>query len=461
MSRTRLAVIAALLALSFAAPAFARAPGESIADRSSDKLVDTVGSMQPLTLEQALALSEKQNRDIARAREYSNWVEGRYLEERARALPQITLSGHYNLSQSESQEAFGGGLDTTATGANLSLSQPLFTWGKLPAAIRVARSGRSLASEGIKTSRQAAVKTVTSAFYDVLLAREFAAIAREGLAQRERHRDETKKRYAAGTATDYDVLAAEVAADNIRPEAIRAENQVRSSRERLRFVIGLGPREVDAAGSLASALEAEIVPVLDYGQAYAEALSSRPELSSLRNSIEAARDLVTIAAAANKPGLDLNGTLGWNQVEMGPDTGKGTDWSAGIVLTWPLFDGFRTEGQVTAAESDLAGLRLREAELVDAIALEARDAVNAVREAGEIMRALTGTVSQAEKLLSMAEKGFELGVKTRLEVQDAQLNLSSAKGGLSRARRDYLVARVNLDFTTGRLCVEGCRVPGM
>jgi outer membrane protein TolC len=77
--------------------------------------------------------------------------------------------------------------------------------------------------------------------------------------------------------------------------------------------------------------------------------------------------------------------------------------------------------------------------------------VNAVRESEEIVRSLTGTVSQAERLLSMAEKGYELGVKTRLEVEDAELNLRQAKSSLSRARRDYLVSRVNLDWVTGTL----------
>ncbi len=66
-----------------------------------------------------------------------------------------------------------------------------------------------------------------------------------------------------------------------------------------------------------------------------------------------------------------------------------------------------------------------------------------------------GTVSQAERLLALAEKGFEYGVKTRLDVEDAELNLKQAKGNLARARRDYLVARVNLEFVKGTLGEEG------
>ncbi|MHB9096982.1 MAG: hypothetical protein ACYC5X_04075 [Syntrophales bacterium] len=44
-----------------------------------------------------------------------------------------------------------------------------------------------------------------------------------------------------------------------------------------------------------------------------------------------------------------------------------------------------------------------------------------------------------------------MGVKTRLEVEDAEFNLRQAKSSLSRERRDYIVARVNLDWVTGIL----------
>lgn len=78
-----------------------------------------------------------------------------------------------------------------------------------------------------------------------------------------------------------------------------------------------------------------------------------------------------------------------------------------------------------------------------------RTAVDAVQEAADVLTALAGTVKQAERLLFLSEKGFELGVKTRLEVQDAQSNLSLAKANFARAERDYRVARVNLEWVAG------------
>ncbi len=96
-------------------------------------------------------------------------------------------------------------------------------------------------------------------------------------------------------------------------------------------------------------------------------------------------------------------------------------------------------------------LSIDELKLRDAIAVEVRVALDAVREASEIVTAMSGTVTQAEKLLFLAEKGFELGVKTRLEVQDAEQNLNVARLSVARAQRDYRVAFVNLGWVTGTL----------
>ena len=51
---------------------------------------------------------------------------------------------------------------------------------------------------------------------------------------------------------------------------------------------------------------------------------------------------------------------------------------------------------------------------------------------------------QAQRLLQMSEKGFEYGVKTRLEVDDAQTSLLRAESNLLRAMRDHLAAKVTM-----------------
>ncbi len=181
------------------------------------------------------------------------------------------------------------------------------------------------------------------------------------------------------------------------------------------------------------------------------AREKRPDLADIRHRIGVNRELVVLANAQDKPRVDFKGQYGWNYLEQQTVSADGPSWSVGVQISYPFFDGFRTKGKAAQADSDLRRIQIDEAKQVDAVSLEARDAVNAIQESKEIVLALAGNVSQAERLLAMAEKGYELGVKTRLEVDDAELNHLQAKGSLSRARRDYLVARVNLQWVMGVL----------
>src|SRR3972149_12246093 len=94
---------------------------------------------QLLTLDQALAIADEQNRDIQKAREYSRWVYGKYVEERAQALPQLHLHGTQR--RDEVRQKLDGPLTVTpalsfvpgtyrtttdTTGSHLSLTQPIF-----------------------------------------------------------------------------------------------------------------------------------------------------------------------------------------------------------------------------------------------------------------------------------------------------------------------------------------------
>jgi HAE1 family hydrophobic/amphiphilic exporter-1 len=327
-----------------------------------------------------------------------------------------------------------------------SLSQALFTWGKIGAAIRAAKVGLLTADDELRIARQAAAQDVSAAFYNVLLAKELNVVARQALEQKARHFDEATKRLAAGVATDYDVLAAEVEVKNAQPEVIRTGNLVRRTRDRLRFLLAVED-EVDVVGTL----DVAKTPYPAYEEALQIARTRRPELARLRHTIGINEELVKIAQADNKPRVDFRANYGWRYLGVGSHEADGPDWSAGVYATWPLFDGFRTQGRVAQAKSDLSSLKLDERKLLDAISLDVRDAENALRVAGETLTALEGTVAQAERLLTMANKGFEYGVKTKLEVDDAQLNLSQAQASLAVARRDYLVNRVNLDWVMGVL----------
>jgi len=391
--------------------------------------------------------------------EFQNWVKGKYVEERAAALPQLLITSsagrQYDDSQQEffkgfpEQFAFGSlfSFEKDVATADIGLSQAVFTWGQIGAAIRAAKVGLAIADDQFRFYRQGVMRDVSARFYDVLLAKEVLAIAAENLDQKQRILDAARRKLSAGTATDYDVLAAEVDVENARPELIRADNLLRNTKERLNFLLGRQGGRVDAEGTLVTT----VTPYPIYSDVLDQALQYRPEVQELSHRREVSKEVVKVVGAGDKPRLDLQAGYGWRGYDTEDIDSDGEAWNAGLFLSFPVFDGLRTRGKVAQAKSDVLTSEIGEAKLRDAIFLEARASVDAVQEAGEILKALAGTVTQAERLLFMAEMGFEHGVKTRLDVQDAQVNLLSARVSLARARRDYQVSLVNLDWVSGTL----------
>ncbi len=405
-----------------------------------------------LSLQDALKLAADQNKDIKMAVAYRALVEGRYVEERSAALPKLSLGASMGRSTDETQTAISPMIPTTQKyyGGELTVSQPLFTWGQIGAAIRAAKIGLKTADDEMNLHRQAVARDVSAAFYDALLARELHDIAVSNLDQKQRHLDEAKRKFAAGTATDYDVLSADVSVSNARPDVIRTENLITISKERLGVLICLEGKTFDVKGEL----DAAPGEVPDSGESLEKALANRPELLELKNKIGMQKEAITVYNSMDKPRIDLMGSYGWRHLDVETNKADGEVSKAAVVMSFPFFDGMKTRGKVAQSRSDLSTMELQAEKLKDLIRLQTEESLSALKEAGEILKALEGVVTQAERLVAMAEKGFVHGVKTNLDVQDTQLALKEARGNLARARREYLVAQVTLKWVTGTLALE-------
>lgn len=169
---------------------------------------ENLNQVMSLSLEEALKLALGKNKDIQKAKEYRNLVEGRYVEERAAALPQLTGRAGISRDRDESQAAYNKffPVERETRNAGIGLNQVIYTFGQVDAAIRAAKIGLKTADDQLKISQQAVIKDVSAAFYDVLLAKELNKLAQENLEQKKRNHEESRKKAALGVGTDFDVL---------------------------------------------------------------------------------------------------------------------------------------------------------------------------------------------------------------------------------------------------------------
>lgn len=397
-----------------------------------------------ITLQESLDRTVEYSRQVLIANEGINTAEGFYIEQRAAAFPKIDGEVKALHAYDKSLEDLGGKAESNAFSASASLSQPLFTWGQIGAAVRAAKFDMKSAEQRVREARQLAMRQAATGFFDLLLTYELEKAARDRVAQRQRHLDETERRHQMDVSTDYDVLSARVSLTNARPGLTRAENDIRLAKDRLRYYMGI-EGDFEVSGSLTCQLKTP----LSLGAVLEEAKANRPEIAYYENRVGVFKELIKVAKGGNKPRVDLKANAGYSEYE---DLGgyPGARWDAGLYLTMPLFDGFQTKGKVIQAKSQLSTTELEMKQLLDNIALEAREAINGVQEAVEIAKGLEATTNQAEKLLEMAENGYRQGVKTKLDVDDAESNLLASRINLASARRDYLNAQVKLLWIMGK-----------
>ncbi len=398
-----------------------------------------------LSVDEAVAMALERNHEVLRAREKLSLLEGRIVEVKSQVYPQVGLEAGYRRYYDESfLDLFPGFIQPEVkNGYSLktTLEQILFSWGRVSTAVEIARVSRRQAAQDLAATERKIKLQVHQAFYDLLLARRLVDVAEETLAQRKRHLEVAEKRYEAGVVNEFEVIRARVDVANARTPVIQARNRVRQAAARLNNLLAR-----DQSAPLEPVGDLEYLPAedLDLETVVARAVKQRPELASLRIAREIAEKNLALARAEDKPTVALRAEYGFVTEEFENLNPNREQWTVGVSMTLPLFDGWRTRGKVAQALSQLRDVRIAEDQLRQAIALEAKVALDDLRVAEEIIRAASLNIDRARRAVELAEASYRYGVGTTLDVTDAQLGLTAARTDHAQALHDYMVARARL-----------------
>ena len=425
---------------------------------------------QQLSRAQAVAQALAANPEVKLSLAQVEFLEGRILEARADALPDVNWSTRAlrsrdpGLLNSPNFDQFpeefrtalsplpGNSFDTYA-----DVTQTLFSF-KLGNALRAARLARTAGDEDVRRARQATALLAIQSYNQLLFAIEQLRVARSTLDQKQGHVDVARNRRAAGAATELEVLRAEVDLENQRAELLRAETQVAAARARLNTVM-LRPTETPVEPTDALAISPVVTT---FATAVTEALRTRPELQFLRLEVQIRDRLIEVVRADTKPRLEFNGVYGFSV--RNPQNLFNVDftrWSAGVTVTVPLFDGRRTAGRVAQAQADRNTVIHRIAALENEVRLEVQSAWDSLSLAERTLAAADLNVAQARRAAEMTEANYKLGAATPLDVLDAQQSLALAENIRIQALFTHANARASLSFVTGRDPLTDAPAPGV
>ena len=416
------------------------------------------------TLKTAVEYALLKSKDIKITEEKLNESKGGITQAKSKFLPQVTGQGIYTrlsdvpsfemeipsipgITQGGTQKIEMGEVNNYKFG--LSITQPIFTWGKILNGYRIAKLNYEAQKEQTKKTEEDVKIAVIRSFYNVLLAKEYVNLAQESLKQIEDYVAMVKKRYDSGLASRYEFLTAQVELSNIKPQLLRAQDGLHLAF--LAFKMSLSyplDKEVDISGDV------NYIPrEVSLEKSIRQALENRVELQTMEKTKLIMERSVAIAKAQSKPNLLFQ----WNYSYARPFNSMpewGDQWSASIVLSVPIFDGFNAKGIVDKANAQKREIEIGIEKLKDAITLNVRQSYLSLKESEKLLEANEQNVKMSQEGFDIAEKRYKQGLITHLEYMNSQLALMRAKINYTQSKVDCLIKEKEFEEATGNLIIE-------
>ncbi|MGD0403771.1 MAG: TolC family protein [Candidatus Acidiferrales bacterium] len=407
-----------------------------------------LGSLQ-LTLKQAVQLALKQNPQRIIAHLLVSESDRNSQITRAALLPQANLAASGSVIQYNIQSIERSKQRTDAGPYQLIEAGPTFsqTLLNLPQirGYQIGREGTRQARADEKTTRETVVNAVVDQYLLVLraLATRDAAKARVALAQR--LYEQAGELQKTGIGLNIDTVRANVELQNERQNLIDAETQTHTTKYGLAELLDL-PRDQDL--EVTDRLEFYDLPVLEREALLDQALSARPEIQSLNSQQRIAKLTTDSEREQRLPELNFSGF--WYYQGSRFDNGVPA-YAYEIELQFPLFTGGRIRAQEANAkleEQHIAEIRRQvEAQIVNDVK-SALDELAAARNSVDVAN-LGYTLAEEE--VAQAQRRFQAGVTTNVEVVTAQDALARASDNRIGALYQFNLSRAALARATGEI----------
>lgn len=431
------------------------------------------GSAGAADLMQAYELARQSDPQLA-AIESQRLATGEAVNQsRAGLLPQISASGSFSDSESESTrfttapDASGApvfGINATESegrsrGYEISLQQSLYDHRNYTR-LRASRARAAAADADYDAAVDGLALRVAQAYFTALTAVDSLVFARADERAVKRQLDQAEQRFEVGLTAITDVHEARARYDASRAAAINSANALDDAREGLAELTGQYLQNLQGLDENFNPSMPEPAELDAWVQT---ALNENPVLRSRALGLDAAQQDIATARAGHLPTLGLgvshSDSTGWGSSRsqtgfVAPGSSLSNDTRIGVTLSVPIFSGGLTQSQVRQAvySRDASEDRLEQERR--AVTRQTRNAYRAVVAGISEIEARRQALVSARSALEATEAGFEVGTRTIVDVLLSQQVLTSAQRDYSNARHNFLVNGLALKQSAGVIDIK-------
>ncbi len=405
------------------------------------------GAAHGESLKDALALAYTTNPLLQAERAGLRATDEQLAQARARRLPSAQLDASYGYSKVKQASPFFS--DTSGfqpRSAGVALNQTLYGGGAIQGGIDAAKANIEAGRANLMGVEQTVLLDAATAYLDVLRDMDVARIRRNNVAVLERQRQAAQDRFDVGEITRTDVSQALARVAGAQAQLQAALSTLANSRAAYERVVGRMPGSLEAVEAL------ENVPE-DLQSARQTAGDQSPVIRAAIHAEEAARHQISVAKAGLKPNVSVgvNGSTARN----GGFPGQKVDsFAAAARLSIPIFTGGLSQSQTRAARQRASQARLQLAQTRRQVNEQVARAWSALIAAQAVILSSQEQVRANELAFEGVEQEAQVGLRTTLDVLDAEQELLNARLTLTNAEHDAVLAAFGLVATTGQLTAQ-------
>ena len=409
----------------------------------------TLGSLSAgaETLNDALALSYLNNPALRAQRAQLRATDEGVPQALSGWRPTVVVSGslseeYSNVTPAPPVVSFGAG-DSFAKSVGIAVQQPLFrgfrTTAETDQADNLVRAGRA---DLVGTEQQVLTDSVT-AYMNVLRDQAVLELNINNEQVLRRELEAAQDRFDVGEVTRTDVAQAESRLARAIADRVAAEGNLEISRADYVQVIGTAPGALDQPAPY-SALPADLFEVKTLSG------GNNPAVLAAFAREAAARDAVQLVTGELLPSLTLDGAYGYSD-DPSFSTLNSESATVGATLTIPIYQAGAVTSRVREAKQLVSQRRM---EIADA----KRQSIEDATQAWEVLVTARAQVTAFEEearstriALEGVQEESQAGLRTVLDVLDAEQEYLDARVNLVDARRNEVVASYALLSTLGNL----------
>ncbi|MCX7628060.1 MAG: TolC family outer membrane protein [Methylophilaceae bacterium] len=397
----------------------------------------------------------------AAARNAHAAAQEKLVQGKALLLPTVTLSASVAHNQTDissrpgniSQFSYNGFDKYESYGYRVDINQPLF---RKQNGIQYEQS-KTLVSQAdiqLAQAQQELMVRVAQAYFDVLLAQDRIDLIVAQKAAITQQLEQAKANFEIGTATITDVHEAQARFDLTVAQEIAASNDLEVKKRAIQSLTGQRPERL---ATVRSDIPVTLPEPREMEKWVEIAEKNNYALKMKQAQLIYATQEVERAHAGHLPTLDLVGSYsdtranggvaqeirGYNDITQ--------SGMLGLKLEIPLYQG----GAITSKEREALVNKQKALDEVEAARREAdlqvRQSFLNVSSAVAQVKAYEQALASSQSQLDSTQLGYEVGVRTSVDVLNAQQQFYSAKRDLLQARYNWLLSLIKLKAAAGIL----------